>query len=160
MGGSNHDGYHLQPPFFPSWLDGMRYIDGGSSSLQQLSEALSLLKHCYQKEMTWHCFLWGAVAVAPPWQGGKRGLWVSVSKIHLCPFVPKRATLGMVHASVGPHCPVAQGTVPFSCLKGISMKNVGQIPRTESWTTTKKLNFNAMEHIPPQSHIKIIKIEF
>lgn len=70
--------------------------------------------------------------MVPAWQGSKRGLLVSVSKIHFCPFAPKRATLGTVHASVGPHCPVAQVTDPSSCLKGISKRNVGQIPRTES----------------------------
>lgn len=52
-------------------------------------------------------------------------------KIHSCPFALKRATLGVVHTSVGPHCPVVQGTDPSSCLKGISKRNVGQIPRRE-----------------------------
>lgn len=69
-------------------------------------------------------FFW---AVVPPWQRGKRGLLVSVSKIHFCPFALKRATLGMVHTSVGPQCPVAQDIDPSSCLKGISERNVGQI---------------------------------
>lgn len=138
----------------------MRYNNGGISSLQQLSEALSLLKHCYRK---WRmsvsslllrdCSCGGATMA----EGQERV--TGFCKIHSCPFALKRGTLGIVHTSEGPHCPVAQGTDPSSCLKGISKRNVGQIPRTGSWTA-KKLNFNGVEDIPPQSHIKIIKIEF
>lgn len=116
MGVFNHTGCQLPPPFFPSWLDDMKYINVGSSLLQQLSEDLSLLKYCYMKNIFIY-ILFQIHHTQEDSQGGQ------------CLLHP---------TATAPSCLAAKGMGPAFCLKAVSKRNAEEITRTESWATAKK----------------------